>query len=75
MASSFRSSGDYTFTKYGTRVGYFHGFSYAYVRRNEQYDLFASLNERTGYTIFRFNCPQNTITVEKDLDGIAIDGE
>lgn len=75
MASSVRSSGDYTFTKYGKKPGYFHGFSYAYVRRGAQYDLFASLNERTGYTIFRFNCPENTVTVEKDLEGIAIDGE
>ncbi len=75
MASSVRSSGDYTFVKYGTKPGYFHGFSYAYVRRGAQYDLFASLNERTGYTVFRFNCPENTVTIEKDLEGIAIDGE
>lgn len=74
MATSFRSSGDYTFTQYNTNPGYFHGYSYAYVRQEEHYNLFASLNERTGYTIFRFNCPENTITVEKDLDGIAIDG-
>lgn len=75
MMSSFRSSGDYTFVEYATEPGHFHGFSYGYVRRGAQYDLFASLNERTGYTIFRFNAKENTIVVEKDLDGIAIDGE
>lgn len=75
MMSSFRSSGDYTFVEYATEPGHFHGFSYGYVRRGEQYDLFASLNERTGYTIFRFNTKENTIVVEKDLEGIAIDGE
>lgn len=75
MLTSFRSSGDYTFVEYATEAGHFHGFSYGYVRRGEQYDLFASLNERTGYTIFRFNTKENTIVVEKDLEGIAIDGE
>lgn len=75
MMSSFRSSGDYTFVEYATEPGHFHGFSYGYVRRGAQYDLFASLNERTGYTIFRFNAKENTIVVEKDLDGIAINGE
>lgn len=75
MMSSFRSSGDYTFVEYATELGHFHGFSYGYVRRGAQYDLFASLNERTGYTIFRFNAKENTIVVEKDLDGIAINGE
>lgn len=75
MMTSFRSSGDYTFVEYATEAGHFHGFSYGYVRRGEQYDLFASLNERTGYTIFRFNTKENTIVVEKDLEGIAIDGE
>ena len=53
MMSSFRSSGDYTFVEYATEPGHFHGFSYGYVRRGAQYDLFASLNERTGYTIFQ----------------------
>lgn len=75
MMSSFRSSGDYTFVEYATEPGHFHGFSYGYVRRGAQYDLFASLNERTGYTIFRFNAKENTIVVEKDLDGVAINGE
>lgn len=75
MGTSFRSSGDYTFVSYDKKPGMFHGFSYGYVRRGETYDLFASLNERTGYTIFRFDCTQNTITVEKDLDGLEINGE
>ncbi len=75
MATSFRSSGDYTFVDYDKEAGMFHGFSYAYVRRDTQYTLFASLNERTGYTIFRFDCNNGTITVEKDLEGVAFDGE
>lgn len=75
MATSARASGDYTFVEYDKRPGHFHGFSYGYVRRAESYDLFASLNERTGYTIFRFNCPDNTVTVEKDLEGVTFTGD
>lgn len=74
MATSMRSAGDYTFVDYDKRPGHFHGFSYSYVRRGDDYDLFASLNERTGYTIFRFDCAENTVTAEKDLDGVTIDG-
>lgn len=73
--TSARSSGDYTFVKYDERPGHFHGFSYGYVRRDNTYDLFASLNERTGYTIFRFDCPDNTVTVEKDLEGVEFNGD
>lgn len=75
MATSMCAAGDYTFVEYDKRPGYFHGFSYGYVRRAEAYDLFASLNERTGYTVFRFNCPDNTVTVEKDLEGITLTGD
>ena len=43
--------GDYDFVKYDQRKGYFHGFSYGYVRNGESFDLFGSLSERWGYTI------------------------
>lgn len=75
LMSSMSSSGDYHFVDYGKKEGQFHGFSYAYVRRKDTYALFASLNERTGYTVIRFNCPDNEIVVEKDLEGVEIQGD
>ena len=75
MMSSMSSAGDYHFVEYGKKEGKFHGFSYAYVRREETYELFASLNERTGYTVLHFNCPNNEIVIEKDLEGVEIQGD
>lgn len=71
----FKASGDYTFAKYSRHRGEFHGFSYAYVRNAEVYNLFASVSERTGYTIFNISCPKNTVTAVKELEGVTIDGE
>lgn len=75
MGTSFCASGDYTFVQYDKTPGVFHGFSYGYVRRNNEFDLFASLSERNGYTLFRFDCNRHTVTVEKDLEGVTFDGD
>lgn len=75
MGTSLGASGDYSFVDSKRENGNFHGFSYAYVRRHENYELFASLNERTGYTIIRFDCNSNLIKIEKDLEGAVINGD
>ena len=64
-----RSYGDYDFTSYTGKKGELHGFSYAYVRRNENYMLMGSLSERTGFTIIYFDTNMNTITLSKDCQG------
>lgn len=69
------ASGAYTFTENTAKVGEFIGFSYMYVRNNDQFDLFASLSERSGYTIFKTECSEGRILVKKDLDGVVFDGE
>ena len=46
------ASGAYNFVDNDSKPGEFLGFSYMYIRNGEHYDLFASLNERTGYTVF-----------------------
>lgn len=69
------ASGAYHFTENIKTKGKFTGFSYMYVRRGEVYELFASLGERTGYTIFMTDCQNNEITVKKDLEGVKFDGE
>lgn len=67
--------GDYNFVKAEKRKGYFHGFSYGYVRNRDNFDLFGSLSERYGYTIIRALCPDNEIVFEKELEGVTISDE
>lgn len=67
--------GDYHFKKYDPRAGVFHGYSYAYVRNGENYDLFGSVSERQGYTIITAVCPENEIVFEKELEGVTIDSD
>ena len=69
------AAGAYTFDDNVSRRGVFQGFSYMCVRNGEEYDLFASLTERTGYTIFTADFNSNMITVQKDLEGVIVDGE
>ena len=68
-------SGDYSFKKYSNKVGAFHGYSYSYIRKGNNFELFCSLNERTGYTIFNFDVDSKNVIIEKDLEGINILGE
>lgn len=70
---SIRRYGDYNFTKYIEEPGFFHGVSYSYIRHGDSYELIGSLCERTGYTIMYFNCKDNKIVIEKDLEGITLE--
>ena len=63
-------AGDLTFHKYPEEAGVFYGYSYAYIRAEKELMLLGSLNERTGYTILTFNTNQDTISIEKDLQGV-----
>lgn len=69
------ASGAYSFDGNIKKRGVFSGFSYLYVRNENIFDLFASLNERTGYTLLRANCNQDEIQVEKDLAGVTVYGD
>ncbi len=68
-------SGDYLFKKYAKKSGVFHGYSYSYIRQGDSYKLLCSLNEKTGYTIFNIDCNNNSIIIEKELQGLTINGE
>ena len=48
------------------RAGYKKGYSYAYVRRDKQFRLLASLAEDTGFTRIIINCKAGTVTCKKD---------
>lgn len=67
--------GDNRFVRYGHSRGLQHGFTYGYVRRGEEYTLFGSLAEESGFTVLRFDTNTNTITLEKDCAGHHFAGD
>lgn len=68
-------AGDMFFCEYPRKKGVFYGYSYGYIRENDTVDLFASLSERTGYTIISFDVNKSQVIAEKDFEGVIFDGE
>ncbi len=66
------TSGDYAFTRYEPRPGFFHSFTYTYLRRGDEFELFGSLSERNGYTVFYSDMEKHIFSVEKDVKGLTI---
>ena len=71
---SFDRYGDYHFMKYPRKKGCFHGYSYGYIRREQSYRLFASLDERLGYTIFSYDANTGEMTITRDCAGVRHPG-
>lgn len=68
-------AGDLLWHKYPEKKGIFYGYSYAYIRKNNDITLFGSLSERAGYTLLTFDTNQDTLTIEKDLEGVRFNTE
>lgn len=66
------TSGDYAFTRYEPRPGFFHSFTYTYLRRDDELEFFGSLSERNGYTVFYSDMEKHIFSVEKDVEGLTI---
>ncbi len=66
--------GDYHFIRYPNRRGRFHGFSYCYFRRGDRYRLIGSLDEKPGYTVFRYDSEKSLLTLERDCAGVRHPG-
>ncbi len=65
--------GDYTFENIQRGPGKIHSWTYTYLRKkNHQIRLFASLNERTGYTLFNFDKNNQKLIIEKDCKGLEL---
>lgn len=60
--------GDYTFKNYVNKKGYMHSYTLGYIRRDNNFRLLGSLNERTGYTIINYHVPENEIVIEKEVE-------
>jgi alpha-galactosidase len=67
--------GDNYFVEYPGKKGLFHGESWGYVRRGEEYLLAASLDERPGYTILRTDLNRGELTFERDCAGMRCGGD
>ena len=67
--------GDNRFVAYGHKHGEQHGFTYGYVRRGEDFTLFGSLAEESGFTVLRFDTGDKRITLEKDCAGHHFTGD
>ncbi len=71
----------YQFDKYGDNMvrafknkkGQFHGFTYSYIKDNDQLQLIGSLDERSGFTIIEYNHRKNEWTISKDNRGLMVD--
>lgn len=66
----FSKSGDSLFHKYPRRNNLFYGWSYGYIRNQNNITLFGSIDERSGYTSISFDMENNAIIIEKDLEGV-----
>lgn len=62
--------GDYSIVKYKNKPGVTHGFSYCYFRSGDKMRLFASLDESTGYTVFKYDAWTSTLKISKDIEGV-----
>ena len=64
-------SGDNTFWSFPRKSGVFYGWSYGYVRTENNIDIFGSLTEKYGYTVVTFDCNTNNIIISKELEGVT----
>lgn len=69
----FSKYGDYEFYRPHPGKGYFHGYTYAYLRDPSGLALMGSLSEDDGFTIFEVQVPKKKIFIKKDVDGVTLD--
>ena len=69
-----RSYGDYDFVPYPKGRGQTHGESWCYFREGECFRLFASLDERPGYTLFAYDVPGGVLSIQRDCEGLKCGG-
>lgn len=67
--------GDYNFQTYSGIAGEFHSYSYTYIKRGGLIKVLGTATERNGYTVIHHNMNANKITVQKDVEGVTVDGE
>lgn len=66
--------GDYFFTDYPKKPGMTQGESYCYFRRGDKFRLIASLDERPGYTLLRYDSASGVLSLTRDCAGVRCAG-
>ncbi|MHB8070855.1 MAG: glycoside hydrolase family 36 protein [Candidatus Cryosericum sp.] len=67
--------GDYDYVTNPGFPGRFHGWTYGYVRTDDQHlTLFASLAERTGFTLVTVITGRGRVTLQKECGGVSPEG-
>ena len=67
--------GDEHFLYYPDKRGQTHGESWCYFRDGKRFRLFGSLDERPGYTIFRYDAKKGVLSLERDCAGVRCGGD
>jgi alpha-galactosidase len=68
---SFDSYGDYRFYNYESTSGIIRSNNYTFIRKMDEIELFGSLNEKVGYTMFEHNTPISMLKVYRDFEGVV----
>lgn len=71
----FSRFGDCLFKEYPRKSNIFYGWSYGYIRKVNNIQIFGSLSERHGYTSITFDMNSNTVVVAKELEGVTFKNE
>lgn len=72
LKSYMQTFGDYFLHTYTGKKGLLHSWNYTYIiepNARSPIHFIGSLNEQLGYTCFQYNCPANTLTIEKKVEG------
>jgi len=64
--------GDYHFYEYPQEQGTFHSYTYTYFRTDETVELWGSLMDKTGFTIFETNVYTGSFQIAKDCKKLEI---
>lgn len=67
--------GDNYFVSYPNAAGVTHGESWCYFRDGDRFRLLASLDEKNGYTLFRYDVSTRTLKITRDCEGLRCGGD
>ncbi len=74
----FKAFGDYEFVNLSGKKGDLHSWTYSFVRKKatkKDVLFFGSLNERSGYTLIRYETSKNLLFLAKDCEGLLLENE
>lgn len=63
---------DEKFHKYTAETGKFHSVTYTYIRNGKDVELFGSLSERQGYTMFNADMINGKFEIAKDVENVVV---